>query len=176
MRQKYTMLSTDDHFFLNNLKGKGQWEHSELIQWSFPLSVHTFHCGLAKFCLDWNKTMFAFSTSLVSMKIFSLYLTKHTKHFPDDPEAYTSMNQILGPQDNWGGKGPQEVSSPTFCFKAGLALKSDQAAQGFIQSGLENLQEQDCTTTLGSLLQLITVPPWKGFSLCPVVLSLAGIN
>lgn len=44
--------------------------------------------------------MFAFSTSLVSMTFFSLYLIKCTKYSPDDPEVYTSMNQTLGSQDN----------------------------------------------------------------------------
>lgn len=44
--------------------------------------------------------MFAFSTSSVSMKFFSLYLIKCTKYSPDDPETYTSMNQILGLWDN----------------------------------------------------------------------------
>lgn len=48
--------------------------------------------------------MFAFSTSLVSLKFFSSYLIKNTKHPPDVPEAFVSRNQILRSSDNSGWK------------------------------------------------------------------------
>lgn len=46
---------------------------------------------------------------------------------------------FTGPWGNWVRKGPQKVSSPTFCSRQGH-LRSDQIAQGFMQLGLETLQ------------------------------------
>lgn len=40
-----------------------------------------------------------------------------------------------------GWKGLLEVSSPTSLLKLGSTPKSDQFAQGFLWSGLENLQD-----------------------------------
>lgn len=52
----------------------------------------------------------------------------HQQHNEDDSE---------GPQGHSGWKGPQEVSGPT-----SSSLQAHLRAQGFIHSGLENLQGQ----------------------------------
>jgi len=51
-------------------------------------------------------------------------------------------------------------------LQAGSAVGSDEVAQGFIQSGLENLP--DCVTFLGSLPHCLMSSWQKSFSLYPV--------
>lgn len=58
---------------------------------------------------------------------------------------------FLGSQDNSGGKVPQEVSSPSSSSKQVQLRGQTTLTQGYVQSGLKDLEDRDGTTSLGNL-------------------------
>lgn len=57
----------------------------------------------------------------------------------------------LGSQDNSGGKVPQEVLRPSSSSKQVQLRGQTTLTQGYVQSGINDLEDRDGTTSLGNL-------------------------